>query len=138
MTLADDQQQFVDSLRSHKHTLHQLRMQAQDLPRSKRFAALLHLFTDSNNYGDQQTAGRLLLDLKPTCSHSLPDVLDGIAPNWNVSVEELVYYLSDMFGPALVVDTALELASKYDGDDRRNRALGTVAWWLKRRVENGG
>ena len=138
MTLTDDQQQFVDSLRSHKRTLHQLRMQAQDLPRSKRVGALLHIFIESNNYGDQQTAGRLLLDLKPTCPHSLAEILDAIAPNWNVSVEELAYYLSDMFGPALVVDTALELASKYDDDDRRSRALGTVAWWLKRRVENCG
>ncbi|WP_171186759.1 hypothetical protein [Alienimonas chondri] len=138
MTLTDEQQQFVDSLRSQKYTLHQLRMQAQGLPRSKRVGALLHIFTDSNNYNDQQTAGRLLLDLKPTCPHPLPDVLDAIAPNWNVSVEELVYYLSDVFGPVMVVDTALELASKYDDDDRRNRALSTVAWWLKRRVEDGG
>ncbi|WP_068266585.1 hypothetical protein [Rubripirellula obstinata] len=138
MELTPDQQQFVESLRSHKRTLHELRMQAQSLPRSLRAGALLHVFVDSNDYGDQQTAGRLLVDLQPTCPHPLEDVLDAIAPTWNVSVEELPFYLSDVFGPKLVADTALTLASRFDESDRRNRALGTVAWWLKRRIQDGG
>ena len=135
MTLSDDQQEFVKSLRSHKRTLHQLRQQAQSLPRSQRFGALLHIFVDSNNYGDQQTAGRLLLDLKPTCPNTLSDVLNSVAMCWNPSVEELPFYLSDMFGPVVVVDTARALASKYPDDAREHRALDTIAWWLKRRIE---
>ncbi|MEM8672236.1 MAG: hypothetical protein AAGG48_32275 [Planctomycetota bacterium] len=134
MNLNAEQQHFVNHLRNGRGRLHELRMHAQSLPRGERAAALLHLFTDSTDFGHQQIAGRLLVDLKPRCPFALDDVLLSIAGNWNVSVEELAFYLADVFGPVNVSDAALSASRNFQLDDRRHRALGTIAWWLQRRV----
>lgn len=133
-----EQQQFVDSLRSEKLSLHQLRMKLQSLSRGERFGALLSLFTECNDYGAQQLAGRLLIDLKPDCPEKVTDILSSVAGTWNPSVEELPLYLSDTFGAPAVVETAIALEQRFAPDTRERQAMGTFAWWLKRRLEDVG
>ena len=134
MLLSDDQLAFITALRSEKHTPIQLDRKFAKLPDGKKFHTLLRVFTESNHYGDQQVAGRLLVENKPNCDESLAEILKSTAPTWNLSVEELPFYLSDNFGAQTVIDCAIMLAEKHYEDTDQRKALETIAWWLKRRV----
>ena len=127
---------FRLQLRSGKHTLHQLRMKVQSLPAKDRFDALLGLFTENcgtDTYTHQEIAGRLLLDLMPDCPYPLGSALAAIAPTWNVSVEQLPFYLADRFRREIVSAAAESLARSFPSDARESRALDTIAWWLRGR-----
>ena len=132
--------EFVDSLYSHKHTLYQLRMKLQQLPKDQRAEALLSVFSDNSspewNFTNQEIAGRLLFEVGPPCVRSLNDVLHSIASTWNVSVEQLPFYLREVFGSEAVVEAASKLASGYPADSREFRALKTVEWWLRGKCES--
>ena len=137
MTPSTDQMRFVDYVRSHKHTPSQVRMKFTTLPVSQRFGALLFAFVDSNHYGDQQDCGKLLAEFMPDWEFSLNELLALIAPTWNLSVEELPFYLADVFGPQNVVDTATAMAEDDSNGAYERRSFGTIAWWLKHRVQEG-
>lgn len=126
--------EFRERLYSRKHTLNQLRMKLQQLPAAQRAEALLGVFADESRsetaFGDQEVAGQLLVAVRPECARSLDEVLRSTASTWNVSVEELPFYLRDVFGRDEVVEAATRLASDYPAESREARALGTVRWWL--------
>jgi hypothetical protein len=132
--------EFVDCLNSRKHTFHQLRMKLQQLPKLQRADTLLGIFADSSNpewaFTNQEIAGRLLRDICPPCVRPLNDVLQSIASTWNVSVEQLPFYLRDVFGSEAVVEAADKLAGEYPKNSRESRALETVKWWLKGKSES--
>ena len=132
MLLSDDQLAFIAALRSKKHSPIQLDRKFVKLPEAKQFHTLLRVFTESNHYGDQQVAGRLLVENMPKCDESLAEILKSTAPTWNLSVEELPSYLSDNFGAQTVIECAIMLAEKHDEDTYERKALETIAWWLKR------
>ena len=138
MQLSDDQLAFLAALRSNKHTPIQLDRNFGKLPDADRFRTLLHVFTESNHYGHQQTAGKLLVDNIPQCDDSLVEILVSTAPTWNLSVEELPFYLADIFGAQAVVDCAIMLSEKYEENTIERKALETVVWWLRSRLGNGG
>ena len=100
MSASEQQLEFVDRIRSQKHTLHQLRMKLQSPPKLERFGALMLAFTDTESsttvFADQETAGRLLIEALPKCPENLESTLLSIAPTWNVSVEQLPFYLADI------------------------------------------
>jgi hypothetical protein len=128
-------EQFLERLYSHKHSLHQLRMMVQRLPEAQRAEALLGVFSDpdraSDSYGAQEVAGDLLVSLRPQPRQPLDAILSTTAAVWNVSVEELPFYLRDVFGREAVIEAAERLAERYSPESREARALGTMVWWLK-------
>jgi hypothetical protein len=129
-----DATEFREQLRSRKHTLHQLRMKLQSLPANDRFDSLLGLFTETcgaDTYTDQEVAGRLLVDVMPECHRSLDDVLKSVSSTWNVSVEQLPYYLAEKFGRETVIDAATTMAKNLPSESRESRALDTITWWLR-------
>lgn len=138
MQLTENQFAFVAALRSKKHTPVQLQQKFNSVPDAEKFHAILSVFTESNVYADQQSAGKLLVDYKPQCDDSLTEILTSIAPTWNLSVEELPFYLSDVFGAQVVATSAIMLSEEMAENSTERKALETVAWWLKRRVKNGG
>jgi len=126
--------EFRESLYSRKHTLHQLRMKLQQLPRELRAEALLGVFADASRpetaFGDQEIAGQLLVSLHPECVRPLDDILRSTASTWNVSVEQLAIYVRDVFGREEVVEASTRLAADYPLESREARALATFQWWL--------
>ena len=128
---------FRDALYSHKHTLIQLRRKLERLPANQRGEALLGVFADQSRietaYQDQETAGNLLLSLLPETLQSLEDILKSAAGNWNLSVEQLPFYLRTVFGKEAVTEAAERLSHQYSPESREAGALLTVCWWLKGR-----
>jgi hypothetical protein len=109
-------------------------MKLQQLPSEQRAEALLGVFTDQSRaetaFGDQEIAGQLLVAVRPECSRPLDDILRSTVSTWNVSVEQLPFYLRDTFGRDEVVEAAARLASEYQAESREARALSTVRWWV--------
>jgi hypothetical protein len=81
-------------------------------------------------------AGRLLVDVCPPCYRSLDDILRSVVSIWNASVEQLPYYLREMFGSETVVKVADRLAVEYPKGSRESRALDTIKWWLRAKDES--
>ncbi len=133
---------FRQRLYSRKHTLDQLRMNLMQLPPAQRGEALLEVFTaaapTADPYGNQQTAGRLLIAVRPQCSQPLEHLLRSVAATWNVSVEELPFYLRDVFGHDAVVEAADRVARDYAAESREADAMATVRWWLSGGSGNAG
>jgi hypothetical protein len=127
--------EFREQLYSRKHTLHQLRMKLQAMPKDQRWTALLSVFIDpcrrESAFADQELAGRLLVEVEPKCTDTLEYVLKTIAPCWNVSVEQLPIYLCRVFGHEAVSETAMRLRSSFSEGSREERTLDTVCWWLR-------
>jgi hypothetical protein len=124
-------EQFREKLYSHKHSLHQLRMMVQRVSRDQRAETLLGVFSDpSRGYGEQNVAGNLLLDLLPQPRQSLDVILTATATSWNVSVEQLPFFLRDVFGREAVIEAAKRLSKQHPPESREARALETVVWWL--------
>lgn len=122
---------FGERLRSKQYTLHQLRKMLEAMPRYQRFEALLPVFTDPSQqrYG-QYIAGKLLLSLRPRCSRSIEEILRAVAPAWDVSVEELPFYLLHVFGRERVVAAAAEVSQKYESGSAEHVTLAAIEWWL--------
>ncbi|MEM7315856.1 MAG: hypothetical protein AAF497_22200 [Planctomycetota bacterium] len=136
MVPANDIVELQRLIRGRKHSLHDLRMALQALPRAQRFDALLGIFTenqDADTFSDQDVAGRLLVDVMPDCRLELEAVLDAVAATWNASVEELPMYLGTKFGREAVIAAANSLSQKWATNDRRSEAMRTIAWWLENR-----
>ena len=138
MRLSDKQLEFVEALRSNKHTLPQLSRKLESVLSAEQFLALLSVFTETNHYGHQQTAAKLCLDHEPICDEALSGILTSIAPTWNLSVEELPHFLAKCFDRQTVVECATDLALNHHDGTTERKALETVAWWLKRESANGG
>jgi hypothetical protein len=126
---------FREALRSHKHTLLQLRRKVEKLSVTERANALLAFFVDQGSveadYRDQNRAGDLLLELVPEPRQSLDQILTLAAPRWNLSVRQLPLYLREVFGGAAVTEAAGRLARQYPPDSREARALDTFCYWLE-------
>src|SRR5262245_43533029 len=124
---------FRDALFSHKHTLPQLRRKLERIPAGQPAATLLSVITDPTRpeaYRDQEVAGNLLVALTPEPRQPLEEILAAVAPTWNLSVEQLPFYLRDVFGREAVVEASQRLAGRFPPDSRQARALLTVSWWL--------
>ena len=138
MTSPRSVDEFREQLYSRKHTLHQLRVKLQALPEDRRWTALFSVFVDPGrpeaDFADQESAGRLLIEIEPKCTDTLDDVLRAIAPRWNVSVEQLPLYLSRVFGREVVKETATRLRSSFTEGSPEALALKTVCWWLSGRL----
>jgi len=99
------------------------------------FDALFGVFTDESRpdsrYDDQDLAGKVLLELKPECHLPLPDVIARSLPLWDNSVEELPYYLAEVFGKDAVLKTLAELESSEDLSAELVEKMETYRFWLK-------
>ncbi|WP_437898711.1 hypothetical protein [Sorangium sp. So ce124] len=100
------------------------------LPPDDRSHVLLRAFVapPANAYLAQQYAGELLKRLRPPCSGPLTDLLRSVLPKWNRSVEQLPWYLADVFGSKAIVKSLDEI-DRCDMVDRVQTA--TVRYWLK-------
>jgi hypothetical protein len=129
------QDEFISAIHSRKHTLPQLRRKLEALPASERFSVLIRIFADASrpkdSFGDQEYAGRLLVDLRPSPRQSLDEIIRMVLPTWNVSVEQLPKFLADTFGTDELTRISSRLMSDYPTDSREHRSLDTMRWWVR-------
>ena len=129
------QDEFITAVHSRKHTLPQLRRKLEALPASERFGVLIRIFADSSRaqdaFGDQEYAGRLLVELRPSPHQPLDEIIRAVLPTWNVSVEQLPFFLADTFGADEVTRASFRLEADYPADSREQRSLDTIRWWVR-------
>ncbi|MGK3959306.1 hypothetical protein WMF38_40455 [Sorangium sp. So ce118] len=115
--------------------LQHLERLAADLPPDDRSRVLLRAFVapPAHAYVAQQYAGELLTRLRPPCSGPLTNLLRSVLPNWDRSVEQLPWYLADVFGSKAIVESLDEI-DRCGTIDRAQTAA--VRFWLKG-LENG-
>jgi isocitrate dehydrogenase kinase/phosphatase len=77
---------------------------------------LIRVFADKTRgertYQEQTFAGKLLYELKPDTDLSLTDILERVLDNYNLSIEELPFYLADKFGLTYVNDKLEQIDGK--------------------------
>jgi hypothetical protein len=84
---------------------------------------------ESRRYPQQALAGSLLLRLRPPCPIPTLEALRDVLGGWEVSVEELPWYLAVACGEDAVRNAMAQLEGE-PLDDRRRLALYTFRYWL--------
>lgn len=75
------------------------------------------------------SAALLLYQVKPTCPIPCEEAVKGLFGNWDVSIEEVPWYLGDVFGRQRVLEVVARLLQEplTDLELRRRRTIG---YWL--------
>jgi hypothetical protein len=84
---------------------------------------------ESRRYPQQALAGSLLLRLRPPCPLPACEAIRNILGGWEVSVEELPWYLALACGEDEVWRAMTQLEAE-PLDDRKRLALHTFRYWL--------
>jgi len=99
----------------------------RDLDGAVVFRGLFPLAAASQERGPACSAAWLLYKLRPQCLISCREAITALLPEWDVSIEEVVFYIAEQFGVATVLSTIEELRPQ--GIDPTNR-LDTVRYWV--------
>jgi hypothetical protein len=75
------------------------------------------------------SAALLLHEIKPACPIACKDALRGLFGNWDVSIEEVPWYLRDVFGRQRLLEVVQEMLREPLTDQEKSR-LRTVGYWL--------
>jgi len=96
--------------------------------------AMLSVFEDDhpNRLAVQEVAGGILWLLKPPYNGDISIDLGRLVPKWDVSVEELPWYLAEVEGIE-AIRTAAKKRLSDDLPDELKKRYETVVWWLSHR-----
>jgi|SRR5215467_10556981 len=102
-------------------------------PGDEVFDALIGVFCnvdrEDKRLVDQEYAGRILLTLKPPCSRNIEDVIKRMLARWDLSVEQLPWYFSDVVGVQKVL-LALDALDTQVSSQQERDAIRTFRFWL--------
>lgn len=101
----------------------------QRVPPRSQFELLATAFFE-NDFLGQSYAGKLLVQLSPPCPHVLSQVLPQLLPGWNLSIEELPFYLANTFGQDALLAALEEVDAQRSPGYSKTR---TVRYWLRAR-----
>lgn len=103
-------------------------------PADEVFEALIGVFCNVHRedklFVAQEYAGRILLALKPPCSRDIQDVIKRTLATWDLSVEQLPWYFSDVVGLEAVL-RALDVLDAQVSSQQERDAIRTFRFWLR-------
>jgi len=99
-----------------------------DLDSALVFHGLFPLASASQERGPAATASWLLYKINPPCLISCREAILALLPEWDVSIQEVVFYIAEQFGIPAVMTTIEELGRE---DVDPTERLGTVRYWVK-------
>ena len=108
-----------------------VRERLRGLNDAQKFAILFPVAVKSQTDAPSWPAAQLLREFSPECPLKCEDALRALLPDWDVSIEEVPFYLAARFGSDRVRQAIVqaELAITSNTDKQR---LKTVAYWLDR------
>lgn len=119
---------------SNPQQLKQLIFSCRMISDNELFFGLFSFFYDpdlqENSFERQQLAGTLLYELCPTCSLNLDGVIYAIPSYWDLSIEEVPWYLCKVFGKATVQNFLEELIPDVESGDIK-KSFETLLFWIK-------
>jgi hypothetical protein len=93
------------------------------------FNALFPLAVAKQDWAYPAVAAPLLLRVNPKCPLSCQDALRALLPEWDISIEETVFYLAKQFGSPALRQAATEIQPSLMTKSERV-TLDTVIYWL--------
>ena len=82
-------------------------------------------------------AARLLYEARLTCTVSCELAIEAMLPSWDISIEEVPWYLRDHFGVDHVRQALMNVRRRMSSN-REQRVLDTIEYWLGCDSSNGG
>lgn len=114
--------------------IHHLVALGRSIPEADVFRSLFAFFYDpalqTNGKVRQELAGKLLLDLNPKCPLDLEQIVQSIPRVWNVTVEELPWYVCNAFG-AGQVELFLQAVIETSENIHFRGAYETFLFWVQ-------
>jgi hypothetical protein len=98
------------------------------------FRSLFQFAAHSQLHGPAAPAALLLLRINPHCPISCADAVREMLTDWDVSIEEVPFYLAEQFGVARVRATVADLRTS-TADQNQISTLRTIDYWLDRYEE---
>lgn len=93
------------------------------------YRALFQIAAHSQNLGPAYCAALLLHQANPPCPMSCREAIQEMLVDWDISIEEVPYYLAEQFGVAAVRDTVAEIRKTIIDKNQATR-LDTIEYWL--------
>jgi hypothetical protein len=93
------------------------------------FAALFGFAAHSQTAGPAAPAALLLRRLGPPCPIPCREAIQEMLADWDISIEEVPFYLAEQFGVVQVRATVAELRSSQTEKMQRT-ILDTIDYWL--------
>lgn len=100
------------------------------------FRALFPFAAHSQDRGPAAGAAWLLRRVNPKCPISCREAIQEMLGDWDVSIEEVPFYLAEQFGVATVRETVAELRTICAETDQVT-LLDTIEYWLRCHEETG-
>ena len=133
------QEDFVAAFRSpsadktggHDGIVARLRERLRQLPGEQQFQVLFPIAVRSQYVGDFPVldAALLLEELRPECPISCEDAVRALLLEWDISIEQVPFYLAVRFGPARVHQAIANLQPEVTEKNRKVN-LDTVSYWV--------
>lgn len=106
-----------------------LREELRRLNDAEQFEILFPVAVKPQPEAPSYDAALFLRELSPACSLSCEDAVRALLPGWDVSIEEVPFYLASKFGPGLIRQTVERLKAEIT-DEGQNASLKIILHWL--------
>jgi hypothetical protein len=103
-------------------------------PQKALFDTLFDISTKPQWVGPSACASCMLLLLNPKCTVDVKTAIERTLEEWDVSLEELPFYLAQQFGKGAIEKAISELENHKSGDELQR--LHTIRYWLTHIKEN--
>jgi len=119
------------SLREHDDVLVRVGDELRALPDEQQFRILFPLAVKSQNHGHFPVldSATLLKRLSPEPAISCEDAVRALLPEWDISIEQVPFYLAARFGPARVFEAVAKLKPEVT-EKTQQVNLETVSYWV--------
>jgi hypothetical protein len=94
------------------------------------YTVLTNVDRPATRFADQEFAGRLLLDLQPTCTLELTQAIQGLLKGYDLSIEELPWYFAQQYGKQVVLEILEKLRTELNCEQQQ-QSIKTWEWWLQ-------
>jgi len=119
---------------SNAQQIKQLISSCENAPEREQFFGLFSFFYDptlqENAYQRQQLAATILYEISPSCPLNLDGVIYAMPKYWDLSIEELPWYLCKVFGKLKVQEFLEELLSDVKEGEIK-KSFKTMLFWVK-------
>lgn len=105
-----------------------LRDAARAMPPGELFAGLFPVAAGRQEDGPAYFAARLLWELNPPCPLSREEAVRAMLAGWDISIEEVPFYLVRQFGEA-ELGTAVRQVEAETVEHQAMVRLGTIRYW---------
>jgi len=107
-----------------------IRNKFSQIEEAELFLGLYPIAVSSQRHGPAFNAARLLYELNPACQIICKEAIAAMLPEWDISIEEVPFYLCKQFGVRQVSDEVERLRSASLSGEEVAR-LNTIQYWSR-------